>query len=181
MGASHHSATPVGGCLANHWKVWQELGAEQWVVDVLRIGYLIPFEVTPPLTDQPLPHVTYAHRSQKATILQDEVKKMMEKGAVQQVCSPTKGFYSRIFLVPKANGEWRTVIDLSTLNLFIRKTSFKMETPKTVLQAVRIGDFMLTVDLKDAYFQIPVHQSSRKFLRFSLQGKLSSSRSCASD
>ena len=32
------------------------------------------------------------------------------------------------------------------------------------------GDFLASIDLKDAYFQIPVHRSSRKLLRFLSEG-----------
>lgn len=42
-----------------------------------------------------------------------------------------------------------------------------METPRTVLAAVGNNDYVLTTDLKDAYFQIPIYPSW-KFLRFSL-------------
>ena len=41
-----------------------------------------------------------------------------------------------------------------------------METPNSVLLAVRKNDFLASIDLKDAYFQITVHPSSRKLLRF---------------
>ena len=36
-------------------------------------------------------------------------------------------FYSRLFLVEKATGGWRPVIDLSHLNDFVQLTPFKME------------------------------------------------------
>ena len=58
------------------------------------------------------------------------------------------------------------MIDLSHLNDFVSQTPFKMETVAFMLLSVREGDFLASVDLKDAYFQIPVHQSSRKLLRF---------------
>ena len=32
----------VGGCLAPHWRRWQAIGAESWVVTVLRDGYCVP-------------------------------------------------------------------------------------------------------------------------------------------
>ena len=35
-----------------------------------------------------------------------------------------------------------------------------------MLLSIREGDFLASINLKDAYFQIPVHQSSRKLLRF---------------
>lgn len=145
---SPHLVPPVGGCLASHWAIWQRFRAEPWVVDVLRIGYLRTFDFTPLLSGCPLRHLCYDPGSQKHLVLQGEVKKMMAKGAVEKVMLPSVGFYSWIFLVPKASGNWRTVIDLSTLNLFVKKTRFKLESPRTVLAAVREGDFMLTIDLK---------------------------------
>ena len=70
----------------------------------------------------------------------------------------------------KAAGGWRPVIDLSHLNDFVQLTSFKMETVASVLLSVREGDFLASLDLKDAYFQIPIHGSSRKLLRFMSEG-----------
>ena len=67
-------------------------------------------------------------------------------------------------------GGWHPVIDLSHLNGFVLQTAFKMETVASVLLSVREGDFLASIYLKDAYFQIPVHQSSRKQLRFLSEG-----------
>ena len=77
---------------------------------------------------------------------------------------------SRIFLVAKASGGWRPVIDLSRLNECVQLTWFKMETVASVLLSVREGDFLASLDLKHAYFQIPIHPSSRKLLRFTSEG-----------
>ena len=62
------------------------------------------------------------------------------------------------------------MIDLSHLNEFVHLTRFKMETVASVLLSVREGDFLASLDLKDAYFQIPIHRSSRKLLRFHVGG-----------
>ena len=62
------------------------------------------------------------------------------------------------------------VIDLSHLNEFVHFTRFKMETVASVLLSVREGDFLASVDLKDEYFQTPIRPSSRKLLRFTLEG-----------
>ena len=98
------------------------------------------------------------------------MKTLVEKGALEVVSDPSPGFYSRLFLVEKASGGWRPVIDLSPLNGFLQQTRFKMETMASVLASIREGDFMASIDLSDAYFQVPVHKDSRKFLRFTLGG-----------
>ena len=72
--------------------------------------------------------------------------------------------------LPGGEGGWRPVIDLSHLNDFVQLTPFKMETVASVLLSVREGDFLASLDLKDAYFQIPIHGSSRKLLRFMSEG-----------
>ena len=95
---------------------------------------------------------------------------MLAKGALEIARDPGPGFYSSLFLVEKATGGWRPVIDLSHLNDFVQLTSFKMETVASVLLSVREGDFLASLDLKDAYFQIPIHGSSRKLLRFMSEG-----------
>ena len=95
---------------------------------------------------------------------------MLAKGALEIARDPGPGFYSLLFLVEKATGGWRPVIDLSHLNDFVQLTPFKMETVASVLLSVREGDFLASLDLKDAYFQIPIHRSSRKLLRFMSEG-----------
>ena len=67
---------------------------------------------------------------------------------------------------PEGFGLWRPVIDLSSLNGFVQLTPFRMESNQSVLQSIRSFDWMISIDLKDAYLQVPIHPNSRKFLRF---------------
>ena len=103
-----------GGCLAPHWRRWQEIGAETWVVTVLRDGYHVPFKDSPPpLARTPVSFPTYRAGSPRAQALRQEVEAMLAKGALEIARDPGPGFYSRLFLVEKATGGWRPVIDLS--------------------------------------------------------------------
>ena len=138
---------------------------------VLRDGYRVPFKDSPPhLSRTPASFPTYRAGSPRAQALRQEVEALLAKGALEIARDPGPGFYSHLFLVEKASGGWRPVIDLSHLNNFVQLTSFKMETVASVLLSVREGDFLASLDLKDAYFQIPIHRSSRKLLRFTSEG-----------
>ena len=97
---------------------------------------------------------------------------MALKGAIEPVKSHSEGFYSRLFLVLKKQGGWRPVINLAPLNNYLYVTKFKMETTASVIRSLRKGDFMVSIDLQDAYFQIPIHLSARRYLRFCLRGKV---------
>lgn len=80
-----------------------------------------------------------------------------------------KGFYSAVFLVPKRDGKWRPVINLRELNRFIRTAHFKMEDIQSVRDLLLESDWLTRIDLKDAYFSVPVHTDRQKFLRFRWQ------------
>ena len=93
-----------------------------------------------------------------------------QNGAVQKIPFTRDGFYSRLFLVPKKGGSMRPVIDLSSLNKFIVNEHFQMENLSCLKTLLLPGDFMTNIDLKDAYLSVPVHETSRKFLRFIWKG-----------
>ena len=135
-------------------------------MEVLREGYRIPLLKTPPLSDVPLQVSSYSPSSTKGKALAGEVRSLLDKGAVEPA-PPSPGFYSRMFVVLKASGAWRPIIDLSYFNRFVMGTKFRMETVQSVLASVRQGDWMVSLDLKDAYLQVPIHPESRQFLRFS--------------
>ena len=45
-----------------------------------------------------------------------------------------------------------------------------METPRSILRALRQGQWPTSLHLKDAYFQIGIHPADRRFLRFCHNG-----------
>ena len=133
---------------------------------MLRVGYCLPFFSAPPLSNVPIPMPSYSPTSIKGAALEEVTLGLIAKGAVELAPLPSPGFYSRLFVVWKTSGSWRPVIDLSHLNRFVDVSPFQMETIQSVLLSVRQGDWMASIDLKEAYLQVPVHPASRHFLRF---------------
>ena len=138
-------------------------------MEALRVGYRIPFDRRP-LSERPLFLPAYSPQSIKGVTLTQELQNLLRKGAVEPA-PQSPGIYSRLFLVQKASGSWRPIIDLSTLNDYITSSHFHMETPQSVLRSIRPGDWMISLDLQDAYLQVPVHHDSRRYLRFVVAGK----------
>ena len=145
------SSRKVGGCLAAHWQVWESWRADDWVVQVLRSGYRIPFR-SRPLSHVPIPLPSYNPNSIRGLALSNAVSALVEKEAIE-IAPPSPGFYGRLFVTPKVTGGWRPVIDLSRLNGWVEFSSFRMETARSVLQSLRPGDWMVSLDLQDAYLQ----------------------------
>ena len=141
-------------------------------MEVLRFGYRIPFLCDPPLSKVLISMPSYHPLSTKGVALGELTQALIAKSAVELAPLPSLGFYSRLFVVWKTSGSWRPVIDLSTLNLFVDVSHFRMETIQSVLLSVRQGDWMASIDLEEAYLQVPVHPDSRRFLRFVAQGRV---------
>ena len=152
----------MGGRLAHFAEKWEEITDNKWVLSIVRNGFRIPFIKIPPLSSVPI------RMSQSSSpFLREEIENLLNKRAVERVQNPeTPSFYSRIFLVPKKNGKFRLILDLSLLNRYIEKQAFKMETVKSVRQAMRLNDWAVSIDLTDAYLHVPIHRQSRKYLRF---------------
>ena len=49
---------------------------------------------------------------------------------------------------------------------------FKMETTRSIRKALSPGDWVTSINLKDAYFHVPVHPDFRKYLRVAVGGKV---------
>ena len=137
----------------------------------MRDGYRIPWASEhPPLSSVP---IAFPPSSDPARyqVLAAEVKTLLDKRAIYLVQNPGPGFYSRLFTVPKKTGDWRPVLDLSSLNKFVERIKFKMETTRDVRLAIRRNDWATSIDLKDAYFHVSIHQDFRKYLRFVWEGR----------
>lgn len=82
-------------------------------------------------------------------------------------CLPCHSQYiSSTFLVPKPDGRNRFILNLKSLNRYIKTVHFKLEDLRTTVKLVSKNCYLATLDLKDAYFLIPIHKKFRKFLRF---------------
>ena len=86
-----------------------------------------------------------------------EILSLLEKGAIQKVNPRRDQFLSNLFLREKKEpGSYRPIINLKELNSHIPYQKFKMETLKDVKDILKEKDFMIKIDLKDAYFAIPL-------------------------
>ena len=108
----------------------------------------------------------------KQAVLQEEINRMLLKNSIEEVVDNSPGFYSTFFLVPKKEGDWHPILNLEGLNTFIHARTFRMLTPQKVLLFLKQGDWLASIDLKDAYFHVPIYQGHRKYLRFTFLDKV---------
>ena len=98
-------------------------------------------------------------------ILSEEVEGLLRKGVVKPVTldHERSGFYITYFLVPKRDRGYRPILNLKFFNFIVQKTSFKMETLRSVIAIMRPRQWMASMDLKDVYFHIEVVLAHLRF------------------
>ena len=105
------------------------------------------------------------------SICQGKVGEFLDVRIIKVVTPTLDQFVSHIFPVPKKTlGEYRIIFDLTELNTYVRKVSFRMDSLADIMKLIRPGDWFVSVDLSDAYYCIAMHILSMPFLTFIFLG-----------
>ena len=106
--------------------------------------------------------------------MREQISLMLQKNTISEIPPDTPGFYSNVFLVRKASGGWRQVIDLKQLNAHIAAPHFHMHTHYKLSAEYhqKLGGYSFKKDLQDAYFHVLIHPDSRKYLCFAFENKV---------
>ena len=159
----------VGWRLADFVSHWLRATDDAYVLRTVSEGIRLEFLERPSLTES---LILVTRNAKREAELCHHVEEMVSKEALELAPLPSPGFYSNLFLVPKKSRVLRPVINLKPLNLFIKKEKFKIETTRSIRKALSPGDWVTSIDLKDAYFHILVHPDFRKYLRIVVGGKV---------
>ncbi|CAM4570104.1 unnamed protein product [Leuciscus chuanchicus] len=157
--------------IAIHADAWAKLpGVSKWVLNIIERGYSLQFRRRP---RRYVARVETKVKTELAHLLRAEVTKLLSKGAIEPLSQVQSegGLYSRYFLVPKKDGGLRPILDLRQLNKVLVKRQFRMLTTRQILVQIRQGDWFVSIDLKDAYFQIQIASRHRRYLRFAFEGQ----------
>lgn len=131
-------------------------------------GYKIPFVKKPPLKYS---KYRFKKCNSDSTIISEAVEKLIEKGAIKECKKSKRQFLSPYFTVPKPDGTHRFILNLKKLNQYIKTYHFKYEDMKVATKLISKNDFMISLDLQDAFFMVSVHKNYRKYLRFEFNNK----------
>jgi hypothetical protein len=161
----------VGGRLGAFTRFWRDhITNDPWALEVVEQGHSLEFL-------DPVPRLS---RRVKVTsvppllkhVMLDEISGMLSKDAIEKVDPATPGLYSSFFIVSKKNteNEYRPILNLKPLNKHIAYKKFRMETNASILENVRQGCWLASLDLKDAFFHVPILPAHRPYLRFAFDG-----------
>ena len=147
--------------LTDNYSSWSQINAPPYVLEWIKKGVSLPFEVNPVSFCDANPALS----SQENDFVSSELDRLVKNGSLVQC---TQGdipeCVSSIFCVPKKNKKYQLVTDLRHLNTFCNKRSFQYEDIRTVLDIVQPFDNLITVDIKDGFFHVPVNCDFQKYL-----------------
>ena len=127
------------------------------------------FNQTP--TQSKIPHKTHLGE-EEFQIFNTEINKLLHKGVIVKANHSEGKFISDIVCRPKKDGSHRLILNLKNLNHFVEYHHFKMETFQNVPQLIKPHCWMAVIDLRDAYYSVPICRKDRRYLRFQLNGAL---------
>ena len=156
------------GCVKEHITNWKEVTTDPVILDAIQHhhiefeGHCRPVQATQPR------QIIFS--SADKDIINLEIAKLLTKGVIEPSKPSDGDFISTIFVRPKKDGSHRLILKLKPLNEFVAYYHFKIDTIHAALKLMRPGCFMASVDLKDAYYSIPISVEDRNFLKFEWQG-----------
>ena len=146
----------------------QNITSDSTVLDMVK-GCTLEFATYPHHTCHPK-EIKFSLR--ECLAIKIELQRLLDKGIIIPSEHETCEFISTIFVRPKADGSFRLILNLKRLNDHIVYHHFKMESLKSVIQLMEKDCFMASVDLRDAYYSIPMSVHAHKYLKFTWGGKL---------
>ena len=156
------------GCIKYCLQSWQNLTSDPNILSIVQ-GCKIEF-------DGPIVEPRNSFRTTfsvtETPVIEEELDRLLAMGAIKQVPWSKKGFLSSIFTTPKKDGSTRMILNLKKLNESVEYHHFKMDTLEHAVTLLTKGCLMASIDLRNAYHSIPMHQDSQKFLQFQYGDKL---------
>ena len=154
-------------CVSHSSDAWSRLTSDKEILSTVS-GMEIEFD-SPPCQH----YLPQSVRSDSdAQVIDLEIAKLLSKRVIEPTGQSHGEIISDIFLRNKKDGSYGMILNLKKLNQYTSKMHFKMDTLNTVIKLIEKDCYMVSIDLKDAYYFVSIRPSDRKYLRFIWRGTL---------
>lgn len=102
-----------------------------------------------------------------------EAHRELDERLASDIVEPSESPYSSpLLMIPKKDSGWRWVVDFRELNKTItRPNAHPLPKIDPMLWNVKGGTIFSSIDVKDAYLQVPLSESSKKKTAFTVPGR----------
>lgn len=137
-------------------------------VDENELGCAVGVEHTIHTDSPPIKQRYYPVSLAMQRIMNEELDQMLALGVVEKSRSP---WSSPVLLVPKKDKTYRFCIDYRRLNAVTAKDAYPIPYVSNILDRLRDAQFLSSLDIKSAYWQIPVAEESRPYTAFTVPNR----------
>ena len=115
-------------------------------------------------------HIQTHFPTDQELAINQELTILLQKNVICPATLSPTSYVSPIFTTEKKDGSNRLILNLKHFNDCIRYVHFKMENLQDVFALIKLGVWMASIDLHDAYYTIPVARDHQQYLTFSWNG-----------
>lgn len=151
---------------------WKALTSDPKISDIISHGHIEFGEIPMQKRWSAVTHLENKFSDQEKVIIDAQVAEFLSKGILSYSESQDDQIISPIFLRPKPDGTYRVIFNLKALNDSVVYHHFKLDTLEATLPLITPGCYMTSLDLKDAYYSIPIAPEHQRFLKFIWKGVL---------
>lgn len=98
-----------------------------------------------------------------------EIDRLEKRGIIRKV--EASEWLHPMIAVPKPTGAMRICVDARKLNAVTRKNAYPQQNANRILSMIGTAKYISTIDLTDAFFQIPLDPSSQEKTAFAVPGR----------
>ena len=150
----------IAGRLQHFFWAWETITSDSYILQAVK-GYKIEFIGSVGLHQSRLLW-EIGFNAQECDIVDQEIVKLL-------LCSNPNMRMENLFLT--FFFVERKILNLKCFKENVSKHHFKMESLQSAVRFMKPGCYMASVDLKYAYYFVPIYQSHQKFLTFSSHGE----------
>ena len=110
--------------------------------------------------------INYNLSAYEIKAINEEVLKLLSKSVISPCEPDSNQNVSPVFTCPKKDGSFRMILNLKAINADVTYKHFKMDSFQSALLLISPNCYMTSVDLKDAYYSVPIAMADRIYLRF---------------
>ena len=153
--------TCVKGRLKEHVKFWEEIGANEYILSVIKNGYKIPFVNTPPSSKIK----NNKSAMDNSDFVTEAISELIKTKSVIRVNYQPK-VVNPLTVAINEKGKKRLVLDLRHVNPHVAKEKIKFDDWKVAQMYINNNSFMFGFDLKSGYHHIDIEKSFYQYLGF---------------
>ncbi|CAG8622629.1 28676_t:CDS:1 [Gigaspora margarita] len=152
---------PFGGRLQDYTNEWIKNFGYQLATKIVQWGYKPIWNSYPPLSTPPI-----SHYISDFDAMEQEISRLLDEEIIRRFVPRNQCFLSKVNLKRKENGDYRLVPNFRYLNYYVQQFPLTMEGMGLVEELIQQNDYMISIDLKEAFYHIPLHPDAQKYFVF---------------